>query len=73
MLSMKLMVLMFIILFLVRRIINMEDTQELINLLNTLNFNIEILKNAFLLFFGVILAIFICYLCFKVIDNFISF
>lgn len=51
----------------------MEDTQELINLLNTLNFNIEILKNAFLLFFGVILAIFICYLCFKVIDNFISF
>ena len=51
----------------------MENTEELINLLKTLNFNIEILKNAFLLFFGVLLAIFICYLFYKVIDNFISF
>lgn len=51
----------------------MENTEELINLLNTLNVNIEILKNAFLLFFGVLLAIFICYLLYKAIDNFISF
>lgn len=51
----------------------MQDTEELINLLTNLNVNIEILKNAFLLFFGVLLAIFICYLFYKVIDNFISF
>lgn len=51
----------------------MEDTQELIEILTQLNINIEILKNAFLLFFGVFLAIFICYLFYKIIDNFISF
>lgn len=29
----------------------MENTEEIINLLEQLNFNIEILKNGFLLFF----------------------
>ena len=51
----------------------MENTEEIINLLEQLNFNIEILKNGFLLFFGVLLAIFICYLLYKAIDNFIGF
>lgn len=51
----------------------MENTTEVIELLNKLNLNIEILKNAFLLFFGVLLSIFICYLFYKIIDNFISF
>ncbi len=48
------------------------STEEL-ELLSKINFNIEVLKNAFLLFLSVLIAVLVIYLFYKAIDNFISF
>ena len=52
---------------------NDEILLDILNKLNDILTYIETINNAFLWFIGAIVAIFVCYLLYKVLDEFISF
>ena len=54
----------------------MDNTELLIQLLDkitNIENSLELLTNSFVICIGILSAIFVCYLMYKIIDNFISF
>lgn len=46
---------------------------EILSKLNSIDNSLTILTNSFVIIIGVLVAVFVCYLMYKIIDNFINY